>query len=119
MIKTGAEVSNQVNIANIAQSGDNSENYMVDLFDWYLHISENHKGFAGNAQWAFKDFGTPLRPEDPIPYMNQKGLVDREGRPKDAFYVFKSYWAKNHLLILSHIPGQKDQEGKPKEISCI
>jgi len=25
--------------------------------------------------------------------MNQKGLVDRSGNPKDAFYVFKSYWS--------------------------
>ena len=24
--------------------------------------------------------------------MNQKGLVDRANNPKDAFYVFKSYW---------------------------
>ena len=117
--KDWAEVSNQVNIANIAQSGDNSENYMVDLFDWYLHISENQKGFAGNAQWAFKDFGTPLRPEDPIPYMNQKGLVDREGRPKDAFYVFKSYWAKKPFAYIeSHTWTERSgQEGKPKEIS--
>ena len=30
-----AEVANQVNIANMAKSGDWSENYIVDLFDWY------------------------------------------------------------------------------------
>ncbi len=117
--KDWAEVSNQVNIANIAQSGDNSENYMVDLFDWYLSVSENQKGFGGNAQWAFKDFGTPLRPEDPIPYMNQKGLVDREGRPKDAFYVFKSYWAKKPFAYIeSHTWTERSgQEGKAKDIS--
>ena len=119
--KDWAEVSNQVNIANIAQSGDNSENYMVDLFDWYLRVSENQKGFAGNAQWAFKDFGTPLRPEDPIPYMNQKGLVDREGRPKDAFYVFKSYWAKEPFAYIeSHTWTERfGQEGKAKDISIF
>ncbi|MFP4844294.1 glycoside hydrolase family 2 protein [Winogradskyella sp. PE311] len=82
----------QTNVANIAQIGDWSENYIVDLFDWHLRISENDSTFIGNAQWAFKDFGTPLRPENAIPYMNQKGLVDRENNPKDAFYVFKSYW---------------------------
>ena len=52
------------------------------------------QGFAGNAQWAFKDFGTPLRPENPIPYMNQKGLVDRAGNKKDAYHVFASYWSE-------------------------
>ena len=84
----------QTDVANIAQIGDWSENYIVDLFDWHLRISENDPTFIGNAQWAFKDFGTPLRPENAIPYMNQKGLVDRDNNPKDAFYVFKSYWNK-------------------------
>jgi beta-galactosidase len=83
----------QTNVANIAQIGDWSENYIVDLFDWHLRISETDPSFVGNVQWAFKDFGTPLRPENAIPYMNQKGLVDRAGNPKDAFYVFKSYWS--------------------------
>ncbi|SDL12442.1 beta-galactosidase [Catalinimonas alkaloidigena] len=86
------EAVNQVAVKNIANSGDWSENYIVDLFDWHLHVSEQLDDFVGNAQWAFKDFGTPLRPENAIPYMNQKGLVDRAGRPKDAYYVFKSYW---------------------------
>ena len=79
-------------IKNISQMGDWSESYIVNLFDWYLHISERTEWFTGNAQWAFKDFPTPLRPENPIPYINQKGLVDRAGKPKDAYYVFKSYW---------------------------
>ncbi|SHG46108.1 beta-galactosidase [Flavobacterium fluvii] len=93
----------QTKVANIAQIGDWSENYIVDLFDWHLHISENDPTFVGNAQWAFKDFGTPLRPEDDIPYMNQKGLVDRNGNPKDAYYVFKSYWSdKPFAYIESH-----------------
>ena len=93
----------QTKVANIAQIGDWSENYIVDLFDWHLHISENDPTFVGNIQWAYKDFATPLRPEDDIPYMNQKGLVDRNGNPKDAYYVFKSYWTeKPFTYIESH-----------------
>jgi beta-galactosidase len=79
-------------VKNIAQVGDWSESYIVNLFDWYLRISEQTEWLTGNAQWAFKDFPTPLRPENPIPYINQKGLVDRAGKPKDAYHVFKSYW---------------------------
>ncbi len=90
----------QTKVANIAQIGDWSENYMVDLFDWHLRITETDSTFVGNAQWAFKDFGTPLRPENDIPYMNQKGLVDRSGNPKDAFYVFKSYWGKEPFAYI-------------------
>jgi beta-galactosidase len=93
----------QTDVANIAQIGDWSENYIVDLFDWHLRISESDPTFVGNVQWAFKDFGTPLRPENAIPYMNQKGLVDRAGNKKDAFYVFKSYWSnKPFTYIESH-----------------
>ncbi|MFZ4105950.1 glycoside hydrolase family 2 protein [Flavobacterium sp.] len=93
----------QTKVANIAQIGDWSENYIVDLFDWHLHISENDPTFVGNLQWSFKDFATPLRPEDDIPYINQKGLVDRNGNPKDAYYVFKSYWSeKPFTYIESH-----------------
>lgn len=93
----------QTDVANIAQIGDWSENYIVDLFDWHLRISETDPTFVGNAQWAFKDFGTPLRPDNDIPYMNQKGLVDRAGNPKDAYYVFKSYWSKDlFAYIESH-----------------
>ena len=59
----------QSDVPSVAKVGDWSENYIVDLFDWHLRISENDTAFVGNAQWAFKDFGTPLRPENPIPYI--------------------------------------------------
>lgn len=95
-----AEVANQAQIESIAKSGDWSENYMVDLFDWYLNVSESKDWFAGNAQWAFKDFGTPLRPENAIPFLNQKGLMDRAGNPKDAYYVFKSYWSDEPFVYI-------------------
>ncbi|MFH0988862.1 MAG: DUF4982 domain-containing protein [bacterium] len=91
-------------VKNVSQNSDWSESYIVDLFDWSLHISEQLNWLTGNAQWAFKDFPTPLRPENPIPYINQKGLVDRAGNPKDAYYVFKSYWTTDPLFcyIESH-----------------
>ncbi|OGC02310.1 beta-galactosidase [candidate division KSB1 bacterium RBG_16_48_16] len=111
-----AEKATMIDVANIANTGDWSENYIVDLFDWYLMVSEKLDWLAGNAQWAFKDFPTPLRPENPIPYMNQKGLVDRAGNPKDAYYVFKSRWTTEpkFCYIESHtwtersgLPGQE------------
>jgi beta-galactosidase len=110
----------QTDVANIAQVGDWSENYIVDLFDWHLRITENDSTFVGNAQWAFKDFGTPLRPENAIPYMNQKGLVDRAGNPKDAFYVFKSYWNETDpfTYIESHTWTERQgKEGLARNVS--
>lgn len=111
----------QTKVANIAQIGDWSENYIVDLFDWHLHISENDPMFVGNIQWAFKDFATPLRPEDDIPYMNQKGLTDRNGIPKDAYYVFKSYWAKEPFAYIeSHTWTERQgPENTPRTLSVF
>ncbi|WP_397300643.1 glycoside hydrolase family 2 protein [Nonlabens ulvanivorans] len=109
----------QTDVANIAQIGDWSENYMVDLFDWHLRISETDSTFVGNAQWAFKDFGTPLRPENDIPYINQKGLVDRYNNPKDSYYVFKSYWSDEPFVwIESHTWTERQgPKGLEREIS--
>ncbi len=113
-----AEVANQSQIESIANSGDWSENYVVDLFDWYLHVTENTDWFAGNAQWAFKDFGTPLRPENALPYMNQKGLTDRNGKPKDAYYVFKSYWSEEPVVYIeSH--SWTERSGAPGEVKMV
>ncbi|MEP4531528.1 MAG: glycoside hydrolase family 2 TIM barrel-domain containing protein [Cyclobacteriaceae bacterium] len=115
------EAVNQVEVRNIAQEGDWSENYIVDLFDWHLRVSESHDKFVGNAQWAFKDFATPLRPENDIPYINQKGLTDREGNPKDAYYVFKSYWSDEPFIYIeSHTWTERSgPEGKLRNLSVF
>ncbi|WP_416308170.1 glycoside hydrolase family 2 protein [Neptunicella sp. SCSIO 80796] len=116
-----SEAMNQAVVKSVAKDSDWNENYIVDLFDWHLQVSESKPDFAGNAQWAFKDFGTPLRPENPIPYMNQKGLVDRNGEPKDAYYVFKSYWSDEPFCYIeshtwTHRNGPK--EGRDVTVYC-
>jgi beta-galactosidase len=110
-----AEKPNMIGIKKISSSGDWSENYIVDLFDWHLHVSEQLDWVTGNAQWAFKDFGTPLRPENAIPYINQKGLVDRSGKPKDAYYVFKSYWTTDPKFCYIESPTWTERTGNPGE----
>ena len=60
--------------------------------DWYLTVAERRENLAGLAQWVFKDYATPLRSENPIPYINQKGLSDREGNKKEVYWIFKSHW---------------------------
>lgn len=116
-----AEAMNQAVVQSVAKDSDWNENYAVDLFDWHTIVAETTANFAGNAQWAFKDFGTPLRPENPIPYMNQKGLVDRNGKPKDAYYVFASHWSKTPFCYIesetwTHRNGPK--EGRDVSVYC-
>ncbi len=76
-----------------SKDGDWSETYICNLFDWHLKEQETMDFLAGSAMWVFKDFSTPLRPENPVPRMNQKGVVERDMTPKEGFYVFQSYWA--------------------------
>lgn len=111
----GEEEINKIGSGTISNIGDWSESYIVDLFDWYLHTTENLDWFTGSAQWIFRDFTTPLRPENPIPYVNQKGLVDMNNNPKDAYYVFKSYWVKESKFCYIESHTWTERNGKKNE----
>ncbi|WP_066630607.1 glycoside hydrolase family 2 protein [Labilibacter marinus] len=88
--------------ARVSKDGNWSETYICNLFDWHLKEQINMPWLTGAAQWAFKDFSTPVRPENPIPYMNQKGVVQRDLTKKESYYIFQSYWTKDPMV---HIYG--------------
>jgi beta-galactosidase len=94
-LQTGGE-------ARVSLDGDWSETYACDLFDWYLKTQETLPWFTGSAQWIFKDFPTPLRVENPVPRMNQKGVLERDMTVKEGYYVFQSYWTEKPM---AHIYG--------------
>jgi len=88
--------------ARVSSDGDWSETYACDLFDWTLKEQETMDWLTGSAQWIFKDFCTPLRPENPVPRVNQKGVTERDLTPKESYYVFQSYWSPEPMV---HIYG--------------
>lgn len=88
--------------ARASRDGDWSETYACNLIDWHLKEQETMPTLTGSAYWIFKDFSTPLRPDNPVPYVNQKGVVGRDLLPKESFYVFQSYWAEQPM---AHIYG--------------
>ena len=88
--------------ARVSKDGDWSETYACNLIDWHLKEQEKMDWHAGAAYWPFKDFSTPLRPENPIPYMNQKGVVERDLTKKESFFVFQSFWTSKPMV---HIYG--------------
>ena len=104
--------------ARASMDGDWSESYICNLFDWYLKEQEQMTNLTGAAQWIFKDFATPLRPENPVPRVNQKGLVERDGTPKEGYYVFQSYWVDKPMI---HIFGHSwpVRWGKPDEEKMV
>lgn len=88
--------------ARVSRDGDWSETYICNLFDWTLKEQEKMPWLTGAAFWIFKDFATPIRPENPVPFMNQKGVVERDMTPKESYYIFQSYWTTKPMI---HIYG--------------
>ncbi|WP_088160964.1 glycoside hydrolase family 2 TIM barrel-domain containing protein [Sphingobacterium sp. G1-14] len=89
--------------ARVSKDGDWSESYICNLIDWHLKEQETMPWLTGTAYWPFKDFSTPVRPDNPVPYVNQKGVVERDFTKKESYYVFQSYWtAKPMLHIYGH-----------------
>jgi beta-galactosidase len=82
----------------VSRDGDWTESYAVNLIDWHLKEQEKMDWLTGTAYWPFKDFSTPLRPGNPVPYVNQKGVVERDLSPKESFYVFQSYWTSDPMV---------------------
>lgn len=81
-----------------SKDGDWSETYICDLVDWHLKEQETMPWLTGTAMWPFKDFSTPLRFDNPVPFMNQKGAVERDLTTKEVFYVYQSYWTTQPML---------------------
>jgi beta-galactosidase len=87
---------------HVSRDGDWSETYACDLFDWYLKVQETLPWLTGSAQWIFKDFTTPDRAENPVPRVNQKGVIERDMTKKEGYWVFQSYWTEEPM---AHIYG--------------
>jgi hypothetical protein len=106
-LKTGGDV-------RVSRDGDWSESYACNLFDWHLKTQETLDWLTGSAQWVFKDFASPLRDENGIPRVNQKGVVERDLTKKESYFVFQSYWAEKPM---AHIYGHSwpVRWGKPGE----
>jgi beta-galactosidase len=89
--------------ARASKDGNWSESYICNLIDWHLKEQETMSWLTGTAQWPFKDFSTPLRPDNPVPFVNQKGVVERDLTKKEAYYVFQSYWTDKPMVrIYAH-----------------
>jgi len=94
-LKTGGE-------ERVSSDGDWSETYACNLFDWHLKTQEKLDWLSGSAHWVFKDFASPLRGDNGIPRVNQKGVVERDLTKKESYYLFQSYWAQTPMV---HIYG--------------
>lgn len=104
--------------ARASRDGEWSESYICNMIDWHLKEQETMPWLTGAAYWPFKDFSTPVRPENPVPYMNQKGVVERDLIPKESYYVFQSWWTEKPMIhIYGHTwPVRWGEEDEQKDI---
>jgi beta-galactosidase len=104
--------------ARISKDGDWSESYIANLIDWHLKEQENMPWLSGSAYWPFKDFSTAIRPDNSVPYVNQKGVVERDLTKKESYYVFQSYWTEKPMVhIYGHTwPIRWGDEGEEKMV---
>ena len=102
----------------VSKDSDWSETYACNLIDWHLKEQETMPWLTGAAYWPFKDFSTAIRPLNPVPYVNQKGIVERDLTPKESYYVFQSYWSQQPMLrIYGHTwPVRAGKADEPKMV---
>jgi beta-galactosidase len=119
--ETGSAYKSNGGAARASRDGDWSESYAINLFDWTLHEQETMSNLTGSAMWVFRDFPTPLRPDNPVPLLNQKGVVQRDGAPKESYYVFQSYWSDQPMIhIYGHSwPVRWGKPGEPREVKVF
>jgi beta-galactosidase len=111
-LKTGGGV-------RVSKDGDWSETYACNLFDWHLKTQEKLDWLTGSAQWIFKDFVSPLRGDNDIPRINQKGVVERDLTKKESYFVFQSYWTEKPMAhIYGHSwPIRWGKEGESRDVN--
>jgi beta-galactosidase len=114
----GLDYLNHGGEVRVSKDGDWSETYACDLFDWHLKTQEKLDWLTGSAQWVFKDFASPLRGDNDIPHINQKGVVERDLTRKESYFVFQSYWAEKPMAhIYGHTwPIRWGKEGEHRSV---
>ena len=72
-----------------------TEEYQAWLYEETLRLVDRTPGCVGLSPWLLKDFRSPRRWHGRFQqYWNRKGLVDPEGRRKQAWHVLHSYYRR-------------------------
>lgn len=85
-----------------------TEEYQSRLIQEQYDILKQKEGFSGMNVWVLKDFYCPEYGSDnPLPYYNLKGLVDKDYNKKKAFETVKDLYSDIDFKIDEHIGGDK------------
>lgn len=87
-----------------------SQEYGAFLHEYKVSIGLAYQdSFPGHFAWVAFDFASPRvdRRSNPIPFMNQKGLIKHDHKTKkDVYYMYQSMYRKaNELPMVYIVPG--------------
>jgi beta-galactosidase len=115
-------ISHDENFRSSSSKQPWTQEYACNLHEYKVSIGESIKDkFPGHLAWVAFDFATPRddRADNPIPYMNQKGLVAHDHKTlKDVAYFYQSFYTspttQPMVYIVSH--SWEDRISKPSTI---
>ncbi|MBV9772464.1 MAG: glycoside hydrolase family 2 protein, partial [Gemmatimonadetes bacterium] len=97
----GAENDERVNSLE-PERFDFSGTWLRMFHESYLRQIAARPWLAGTAVWNQFDFSQP-ETGGSIPYMNQKGLLTWDRRPKDVYYLYQANWTTAPMVrVASH-----------------
>ncbi|HEY7236821.1 MAG TPA: glycoside hydrolase family 2 TIM barrel-domain containing protein [Gemmatimonadaceae bacterium] len=95
----GAEDDYRVNSLH-PERFDFSGTYMRRYHESYLQQIAARPWLAGTAIWNEFDFSQP-ETGGSIPYMNQKGMLTWDRKPKDVYYLYKANWNPQPMVYIA------------------
>jgi beta-galactosidase len=97
----GAENDERVNSLE-PERFDFSNSWLRMFHESYLRQIDARPWLAGTAVWNQFDFSQP-ETGGTLPYMNQKGLLTWDRRPKDVYYLYQANWSETPMVhVASH-----------------
>jgi beta-galactosidase len=95
----GAEDDYRVNSLH-PERFDFSGSWMRRYHEAYLRQIAERPWLGGTAIWNEFDFSQP-ETGGSIPYMNQKGMLTWDRKPKDVFYLYKANWNPEPMVYIA------------------
>lgn len=94
--KKGRHTEDGVWVAErVAPGKTYSEEYQKEVIEKYLYIVQNYKPYVvGTSPWVYSDFYCPWFPNNPEPYYNLKGVVNKNRVPKQSYYLLMDVYAE-------------------------
>ncbi|MEW5872023.1 MAG: glycoside hydrolase family 2 TIM barrel-domain containing protein [Chloroflexota bacterium] len=94
--ETGADAVRGWHTSEPQPARRHSEEYQAWLLATQWQQMRTAPTFSGMSLWVLKDFLCPeYREDNPVPFYNLKGLLDRDGQPKAAYEQVKALYSED------------------------